>query len=71
MTISYNVGVCVSRSSLSIIKIKKIWIITILQFSHLTLAYVLTDVIHHKDELIINIYIILLFFIAVGLMGGG
>ena len=71
MGLMYNVGVLTSRSSLPIIKVKKIWIITIWQFSHLTLAYILTVVIYNKDELIINIYIILLFFILVGLMGGG
>jgi len=60
----YQIGVVISRSSLGLIKIKKIWIMTLLQFFNCIgwgiLAYCQC----------VNLWLLFVFMIWVGLMGG-
>jgi len=60
----YQIGVVISRSSLGLIKIKKIWIMTLLQFFNCIgwgiLAYCQC----------VNLWVLFVFMIWVGLMGG-
>lgn len=61
----YQVGVFISRSSLSIIKIKKVWIITLLQLALFTF-YMLNAFLFFCK----NIYVLFTLMVFVGLMGG-
>lgn len=61
----YQVGVFISRSSLSVIKIKRVWIITICQLTLFTFYLLNAFVFFCK-----NIYVLFAMMVCVGLMGG-
>ena len=61
----YQTGVFISRSSLSIVKIKHVWILTLLQF--LNCLFWLSNSLHMYCT---SIYVYFVHMIFVGLMGG-
>ena len=61
----YQVGVFLSRSSLPLVKIKRVWLITVFQTALFTF-YMLNAFLFFCK----NIYILFLLMVFVGLMGG-
>jgi battenin len=66
MNTCYQIGVFLSRSSLSYLKIKKVWILTGLQFINFIFLFV-----NAKYMFIESLYVLCPIYIWVGLMGGG
>ena len=64
MQLSYQIGVYISRSSLAIIKIKKIWILTLIQLVNAILWGLIA---YYKY---LELWVMFPFMIWVGLMGG-
>jgi len=66
MNTCYQIGVFLSRSSLSYLKIKKVWILTGLQLINFIFLFV-----NAKYMFIESLYVLCPIYIWVGLMGGG
>ena len=64
MQLSYQIGVYISRSSLAIIKITKIWILTLIQLVN---AIIWGLIAYYKYS---KLWVMFIFMIWVGLMGG-
>ena len=64
MQLCYQIGVYISRSSLAIIKIKKIWVLTTIQLINSILWGILA---YYQFS---NLWLLFPFMIWVGLMGG-
>jgi len=66
LNLCYQLGVFMSRSSLQYVKIKKVWILTLLQFINWSFLFVNT-----QFMLVTSLYVMCPLFVWVGLMGGG
>jgi len=63
---SYQIGVFLSRSSLQYVQIKKVWILSALQFINFVVMFLNT-----KFMVIESLFILCPFYFWIGLMGGG
>jgi battenin len=66
LNMSYQIGVFVSRSSLGVIKIKKIWTLTALQLLNFILLFM-----NAKYMFIESLHLLCPILVWVGIMGGG